>query len=126
MRLTRYQQYKTIKMPVLEARERLLRQLVLKFESAGNERARELTKQGINWGDMWHTDRITDREMKRLVRGYLRYHTEHEMLKVELSALGHKVFMYTDEFHTTKSVAELEEAHLAKVSAELRAKRRSA
>ena len=122
MKLTRYQQYKTIKMPVLEARERLLRQLERKFERAGNERARYLSRQGINWGDMWHTERITDREMQRLVRGYLRYHTEHEMLKLELSALGHKVYQYTDEFHTTMSVAELEEAHLA----ELRAKRHSA
>lgn len=126
MRHTTYQQLQTIPMPVLEARKRLVRQLALKFERAGNERARYLSRQGINWGDMWHTDRITDREMQRLVRGYLRYFTEHELMTVELATLGHKVFLYTDEFHTTKSVAELEAIHLAKVSAELRAKRHSA
>ena len=117
MKLTKYQQLRTIRMPVLEARERLLRQLAWKFERAGNERARELKRQGIDWGDMWHTDRITDRDMQKLVRGYLKYHTAHVSLEIDLSALKHEVYKYTGELHTLKSVSELEKAHLAELKA---------
>ena len=112
MTLTKYQQLRAIRLPVLEAREHLLRQLELKFEEAGNERARELKRQGIDWGDMWHTREIRDPEMKRLVKGYLKYHAEHATLQIDISALMHEVYRYTGELHTSKSVAEIEEAHM--------------
>lgn len=117
-----YKQLRAIKMPVLEARLRLLRQLEQKFESAANERAYMLSRQGVNWGDMWHVKRITDREMKRLISNYLRYHAEFVSLRINISGLTNEVYKFTGELHTNLSVAEIEKAHLSK----LRASRRSA
>lgn len=120
---TYYQQLRTIRMPVIEARLRLLRQLDLKFEHAVNERIRELNRQHIRInGDMFHINQINDRELQRLMRGYLHYHQRYESMKINEAALHHEVYKFTGEFHSIVSVAEIEEAHLA----QLRAKRYSA
>lgn len=123
-KMTYYQKLRTIRMPVIEARKRLLWQLDWKFERAMNERARMLSSQGIDCWDIFHIDRMTDEELQRLTRGYLHYHRLYESMRINESSLRHEVYKFTGEFHTDLSVAEIEEAHLA----ELRktAKKRSA
>lgn len=124
-KLTYYQQLRTLRMPVIEARKRLLWQLDLKFKQAGDERIRELNRQGIKiTGDIFHIDQVNDRELQRLMRGYLHYHRLYESMRINESSLKHEVYKFTGELHTSLSVEEIEEAHLA----ELRktAKKRSA
>lgn len=120
---TYYQKLRTIRMPVIEARLRLLWQLELKFERTANERIRELHNQGIKInGDMFHINQINDRELQKLMRGYLKYHHMYESMKINEASLHHEVYKFTGEHYSELSVAEIEENHLAK----LRAKRQSA